>query len=79
MFHWNHCRHVSWLSGTSRDQVSLGPKLKTKPSADRFQYHALYWKRYMRQMRSGDETRIKSVTDYYCNAQSLCTEVENTI
>ena len=39
---------------------SLGPRPKTNPSADRFQYrtfsHALYWKRYMHRMRSGDET-----------------------
>ena len=34
----------------------LGPRPKTHPSADCFQYRTLYWKRYMRRMRSGDET-----------------------
>ena len=38
---------------------SLGPRPKTNPSADRFQYsRALYWKRYMCQMRSGDKTSL---------------------
>ena len=43
----------------SKIATSLGPRPKTNPSVDRFQYHAraLYWKRYTRQMRSGDETR----------------------
>ena len=35
---------------------SLGPRPKTNPSADHFQYHALYWKWYTRRMRSGYET-----------------------
>jgi len=29
-----------------RNMYSLGPRPKTNPSEDRFQYHALYWKRY---------------------------------
>ena len=47
-------------SGPSLIQVqpipSLGPRLKTNPSTDRFQYRVLYWKWYTRWMRSGDET-----------------------
>ena len=39
---------------------SLSPRPKTNPSADCFQYctssRMLYWKQYMRRMRSGDET-----------------------
>ena len=35
---------------------SLGPRPKTNPSADHFQYRVLYWKRYTRRIRSGDET-----------------------
>ena len=38
---------------------SLGPRPKTNPSVDRFQFsRALYWKRYTHRMRSGDETSM---------------------
>ena len=37
---------------------SLGPRPKTNPSVDHFQFsRVLYWKRYTRRMRFGDETR----------------------
>ena len=54
-----------WVQNLFREKPSLGPRPKT--NVDRFQYRArgrkgrfscaLYWKRYMRRMRSGDETR----------------------
>ena len=40
---------------------SLGPRPKINPSADHFQYHTLYWKRFTHRMRSGDETKLHSI------------------
>ena len=45
------------MCGRNMVWYSLSPRPKTNPSMDHFQYHALYWKRYTCQMRSGDETR----------------------
>ena len=69
----------------SKASTSLGPRPKTNPSVDRFQYHVLYWKRYTRQMRSGEETRLLHVeiwphelgSFYFCptflsNCDHLC-------
>ena len=45
-------------------ESSLGPRPKTNPSADRFQYRALYWKRYMRRMRSGTRLDWVPILNY---------------
>ena len=55
------CINTQQLGGSGgMPPLSLSPRPKTNPSVDRFQYHTfshvLYWKRYMRRMRSGDET-----------------------
>jgi len=60
---------TTYTSTTAWNNVSLGPRPKTNPSTDRFQYRA-YWKRYTRWMRSGDESRTMS---WYIAMNISCT------
>ena len=48
------CKCVNTVFLRCRCHGSLGPRPKTNPSADRFQYR----ERYTRRMKSGDETNV---------------------
>ena len=61
-------RQCSTIKKWCSVSLSLGPRPKTNPSMDHFQYCAqgrkctLYWKRYTRWMRSGDKTNYNYTT-----------------
>ena len=60
LWYWQifHYKNIAGCGG--KDEVmwrnSLGPRLKTNQSMDRFEYHVLQWKRRTTWMRSGGVT-----------------------